>query len=238
LENTVIKAVVFDFDGTLTELTRDFALLNEEVLSVLRRYVPEEALLQLQGLNILELIYELERRLGRRGADLRQEAMERLTFLELESAAGKDVFQYTRHTIEALRTRGLKIGIITRTSGLVVKRVFPDVEELVDAVLPREHSILLKPHPAHVRDMARALFFQPSDLLVVGDHPTDIMAGRAAGAPTAGVLSGKTSRAALEAVNADYVLADIRGVPGLLEAGKDSGCPSPTQGTIRQEDTP
>lgn len=56
----------------------------------------------------------------------------------------------------------------------------------------------------------------PSRVLVVGDTPRDVEAGRAAGAVTVGVATGKYTVPQLEAAGADYVLPTLESpLPGI-----------------------
>ncbi len=63
----------------------------------------------------------------------------------------------------------------------------------------------------------------PARVLVVGDTPRDVEAGRAAGAVTVGVATGKYTILQLEAAGADFVLPTLEsplpGIDGLLLAG-------------------
>ncbi|MFO7544617.1 MAG: HAD family hydrolase [Trueperaceae bacterium] len=63
----------------------------------------------------------------------------------------------------------------------------------------------------------------PARMLVVGDTPRDVEAGRAAGAVTVGVATGKYTVEQLEAAGADFVLATLEsplpGIEGLLAQG-------------------
>jgi phosphoglycolate phosphatase len=208
----MINAVIFDFDGTLTELTLDFSHLRAEVVAIARKYVAEETIRMLDGFYVIEMIYELERTLGSQGGPFGEEAFARLTSLELESAADKSVFPFTREVLGTLNQRGVKTGIVTRSCHEVLDLVFPDAPLYVDAVLAREDTRYPKPHPEHVREASRALGVPVEELLMVGDHPTDVISGREAGAQTAGVLSGRTTREAFQIVGALHIIDDIRGV--------------------------
>lgn len=63
----------------------------------------------------------------------------------------------------------------------------------------------------------------PARVLVVGDTPRDVEAGRAAGAVTVGVATGKYTVPQLEAAGADYVLPTLEfplpGIAGLMPSG-------------------
>jgi phosphoglycolate phosphatase len=208
----MLKAIIFDFDGTLTELTLNFPLLRSEVEAIAMRYTAPATIETLDGYYIIEMIYELERRIGSRGEVFVKEAFDKLRSLEVESAVGKDVYPYTRLVLGSLRAKGVRTGIITRTCIEVVRQVFPDVDEYVEAVVTRDDMRLVKPHPAQVEEVMRILHVTPGEAMLVGDHPTDVSAGKAAGLITAGVLAGRTTREALEAEGATYILTDIRDI--------------------------
>lgn len=223
----MIEASLFDFDGTLTELTLDFSGMRAEVEKILLKHVPEPVVRTFDDLYILEMIYALEDRLGPAGPRLRKETFDRLREIEVEGAGGKSVYPYTRGVLRALRERGLRIGVVTRNCRAAIDRVFPDIEAYVDAVAAREDVPVVKPHPGHITaalglldhlDPSSALVLDPSSTLVVGDHPTDIMAGRAAGALTAGVLTGRTEKAGFLEAGATFVIGDIRDVPALVDS--------------------
>ena len=52
----MIKGVIFDFDGTLTELTIDFPLVRGEIEKVARRYMGDDEIKAQEGQYILEMI--------------------------------------------------------------------------------------------------------------------------------------------------------------------------------------
>lgn len=213
----MFRAVIFDFDGTLIELTLDFSDLRSHVEGLALTYVSEDFIRGLDGLYMLEMIDEVERKLGTPGAAFRQEAYAILRELEVEAARGKAVYPYTREVLKVLRDRGVKIGIMTRNCAPAVRCVFPDLDAYVDAMVTREDVRPVKPHPAHVLAVLGLLgSIDPVEALLVGDHPTDILAGIAAGASTVGVLTGRTEEADLEKAGAAFIVRDIRHVPALI----------------------
>jgi phosphoglycolate phosphatase len=74
----------------------------------------------------------------------------------------------------------------------------------------------LKPHPAPVLASARLLGLPASACLMVGDSVVDILAGRRAGAQTAGVLCGFGTRTALERAGADAILENTKDLASVL----------------------
>ena len=212
----MIKGVVFDFDGTLTELTLDFQVIKAEIVKIARRYVSEETIKALEDHFILEMIYEIEDSLGEKGPEFRREAFECLRALEVEASMGKQVYPYTREVLAAIRKKGIKIGVITRSCLDALTSVFPDIMDYVEGIVTREHLREVKPHPGQVYAVSKLLSILPEEGMLAGDHPTDVAAGNAAGMITVGLLTGRTTKREFETVTPTYILEDIRGIPGLL----------------------
>jgi phosphoglycolate phosphatase len=212
----MIRGVIFDFDGTLTELTLNFDYLKTEIVNIARKYITEEEIKAFEGYFIIEMIYEIEKKPGKGDTNFRHEAFERLRVLELEAAEGKDVYPYTRGVLQHLRGKGIKVGIITRSCLGALKRVFPDMDTYVDGIVAREDIQYVKPDPSHVVEALRVLNILPEEALLVGDHPTDIMAGKALVMQTVGVLTGRTNKEDFQNAEATHILQDIRGIPDLL----------------------
>ncbi|HUJ70244.1 MAG TPA: HAD family hydrolase [Syntrophorhabdales bacterium] len=213
----MIRAAIFDFDGTLIELTLDFSDLRRHVERLALTYVPQAFIRGLDSLYMLEMIDEVEKKLGAPGADFRHEAYTILRGLEVRAAQGKAVYSYTREVLAVLRGKGVKIGVMTRNCAQAVRTVFPDMDAYVDAMVTREDVRPVKPHPAHVSAVLELLGgVDPVEAILVGDHPTDIFAGIAAGTTTVGVLTGRTERADFEKAGAAFVVRDIRDVPALI----------------------
>lgn len=227
----MIEAVVFDFDGTLTELRLNFQHLRIEILKVLARYLPAEKLNKKTSPFIIETIYELSQECEPGNAKaLIRDGFHRLVELECEAARGKDVFPFTRDVLGWLKKRDIKIGITTRNCMDALVLVFNDLPEYIDAVITRDDTRLVKPHPAQIERALTRLRVTPEKALMVGDHPTDIIAGKACGARTLGVLTGTTMKEAFEQAGADYVAPDIRSLPAIVSqlSGISAGNPDQT----------
>ncbi|MDX9990630.1 MAG: HAD family hydrolase [Anaerolineales bacterium] len=79
----------------------------------------------------------------------------------------------------------------------------PFFQEIVTAVTV-ERS---KPFPDPILYAAQKMGVQPAECLMIGDTPVDILAGRAAGAQTVGVLCGFGEEDELRQLGADLILA-------------------------------
>ncbi len=109
----------------------------------------------------------------------------------------------TAEALRALTGKGYRLGIVTtrsRRDAEAYLRQFA-LDGLFGAVVTRDDVRRLKPHPAPVREAARALGLEPAQCIVVGDTGVDVRAATAAGALAVGVLCGFGLRNDLEEAN-------------------------------------
>lgn len=205
------SAIVFDFDGTLAALNIDFAAMRTGVRELIARYpIATDGIVQL---HILEMIQEATQRIMRvdpRGAAaFSQSAYALIAGIEMDAASRGALFPRTEELLLELARRKIGIGVVTRNCRAAVLRTFPAIDRYCQAVLTRDDTDLIKPHPAHLRTALRALGASPREAAMVGDHPLDMQLGRDAGASPIGVLTGHATREALAAAGADLILPDI-----------------------------
>jgi phosphoglycolate phosphatase len=120
-------------------------------------------------------------------------------------------------TLKKLRGWGIKVGIVTRNCDQAVRKVFPNIDVLCDVFVSRNSVRKVKPHPDHLTYVVESLKVSGDKAWMVGDHPTDIQAGRQAGMKTIGVLTGRTKREGFEMAGADYILENVTEISRLLE---------------------
>ncbi|WP_461208967.1 HAD family hydrolase [Desulfocurvus sp. DL9XJH121] len=218
------RAVVFDFDGTLAELTIDFQHMKRELLAEARRAdstVPPPG-----NMPALEWMDREERRLARRDPDAARDFALRLGAVvrrvETEAAARGRLFPFARPLLASLAEAGVRTAIITRNCSEAVGAVFPDAARAAGVVLSRDDVGRVKPDPEHLMRALDVLGVAPEQALMVGDHVMDIETGRRAGADAAGVLTGSSSRdeflaagACRVADDAQALLRDVFGAPAV-----------------------
>jgi hydrogenase expression/formation protein HypE len=201
----VVRAVLFDFDGTLTRPgSLDFAAI--------RRAVGCPA-----GQPILEFIESLD------DEEARRRAFRALDDMELEAARRSVPNDAAEQTVRALAARGLPSGILSRNSRSSVREAlgrFPTLRERDFAVIVcREDVRRQKPHPDGVHWAAARLGCDAADLVVVGDFVFDIDAGRRAGSHTV-LLANGTPPASLS-VTPDAVIDRLSELPAAIDALMD-----------------
>jgi phosphoglycolate phosphatase len=118
-----------------------------------------------------------------------------------------------------LRAMDLKLGVATNDSARAAHAHLAahDILGLFDFVAGADSGHGAKPEPGMLRAFARQMGLAPARVAMVGDSRHDLLAGRAAGMVTVGVLTGVAETADLADL-ADVVLADISHLPGWIAA--------------------
>jgi len=200
-----IRAMVFDFDGTLAATNIDFALMRAEVLAVAERWDLRERvdsnryILEIVD-QVIELLPDDEAR-GRFHAD----AEAAMQDVELIASQAAEPFPGVPEALQSLLDAGLRVGVITRNCRVGVAAVMERHPIPHEVLLTRDDVDFVKPHPSHLHLALDALDVPPDCTLMVGDHITDIETGHSAGAHAVGVLTANTTREQFEECGADFV---------------------------------
>jgi phosphoglycolate phosphatase len=214
-----VRAVIFDFDGTLAVLNIDFSFMREKVFDLMRHYGVEGNMIEERY--VLEIIDEVTQQLGKKDASkaetFYQEAHRILHGIEMEAAGKGKLLPGVEGALTFLRRKGVSVGIVTRNCEEAVRKVFPGIDHYCDVFIARNSIKKVKPHPEHLTTTLNRLKVRGEESLMVGDHPIDIHAGKRVGMKTVGVLTGRMKREDFEKAGADYILKDAPEVCGLLE---------------------
>ena len=196
-----IRGVLFDFDGTLTEPgSLDFALVRD-------------ALRCPDGKPVLEFIESLPSK------EAKAQAHEVLDRFELEAAQGSFPNHGAESLVILLRSRGIKLGIITRNSRRSILRALENFTRIgasdFDILLSRDDLPAPKPSPESVLAAADHMGLRADQILVVGDFVFDVAAGRDAGAHTVFLTNRKPLAAC--PVEPEYTIERLGELVGILE---------------------
>jgi phosphoglycolate phosphatase len=202
-----LRAVLFDFDGTLID---GYAGITASVNHVRAGYglppLPEE---------------KVRRHVGRGALYLLQHTVP-------EGDAEKDIASYRDHHPSVLRSgtrllpgarealgeakrSGLLVGICSNKP-VAFTRELLDYLELagsVDVVLGPEDVARPKPAPDMLREALARLGVSPGEALYVGDMTVDVETGQGAGVAVWVVPTGSHGRETLRAAKPDLLLRDI-----------------------------
>jgi pyrophosphatase PpaX len=212
---TGIRAVLYDFDGTLADSTE---LIMRCYRHTMRTHLgsapPDDVWLSGFGMTLESQM----RRFGRDPAEV--EAMLD-TYREYQNTLHDDLlrpFPGAAEIVAELERRGYGLAIVTSKHRRATLRGMElcGLVSHFDVIITPEDVAEPKPHPEPVLMALERLGVAPHQALFVGDSPHDVAAGRAAGTRTAAVLWGPFPRQALEDAGPDAFLHTQRDVLRLL----------------------
>ena len=120
-------------------------------------------------------------------------------------------------TLERLGSR-FPLGIATSRDRWSTEAILEEeaLNRFFQCVATARTTLRAKPHPQPIIWAATQLGVRPQSLLMIGDTTVDIRSGRAAGAQTAGVLSGFGEKQELADAGANIVLERTLDIADLL----------------------
>jgi len=210
-----IRAVLYDFDGTLADSTELIMRCYRHTMSThLGAAPPDEEWLSGFGMT-------LETQIARfaRSAAETEAMLDTYRVYQREHHDRMLVpFPGTLETVEALQRRGARLAIVTskhRTGALRGMDLCGIVDHFPVVVTP-EDVARPKPDPEPVLFALEKLGVRAEEAVFVGDSPHDMAAGKAAGTKVAAALWGPFPRAALERERPDWMLTAPGDVLGLV----------------------
>lgn len=204
----MIKAVLFDLDGTFADTAPDLArAVNMMRASRGLPLVPAEATRPVTSTGARGLL--------RVGFGMTPEhpdyAAMRAEFLDLYAAnlcVETQLFPGMLELLEGIEARGIKWGIVTNKAERFAK---PLIELLAlgqrcACVVGGDTAGHTKPHPAPLLAAATLIDVEPREAVYVGDDQRDVEAGRAAGMQTVAVRYGYLNGGVPDTWGADCVV--------------------------------
>jgi pyrophosphatase PpaX len=212
----LLKAALFDFDGTLVDTTEMIhRSMRHATSSVLGRDdIPRESLLANVGQPLprqMELI-DAEK------AELLLEAYHR--HHEENHDALVQEFPGVEGSLSRLCSSGTKVAVVTskrRVSVEMALKNFPELRNVVDRFVTMEDTTEHKPHPEPLLRGLELLGGVPKEeAAYVGDSPFDVEAAKAAGLTSVAVSWGAFSEDRLRGAEPDHLVPDIEAAVNVL----------------------
>lgn len=213
----MIKAIIFDLDGTLLDTSRDIHKVLNETLS--RFNLPEitvEKTMQYVGNGARKLI---ERAVGENRKDLWEDVYKdySVAFANCDNKLTK-LYDGEREALEAFTAAGIKLAIITNKPKAATEHVFN--EYLANfgfcKVLCQTEQFPLKPNPASTLHVLESFKVKKDECIFVGDGDTDVNCAANAGIKCVSALWGYRSKNQLEAAGASHFAENFANLEKLV----------------------
>lgn len=202
----MIKAILFDFDGTLVDSAPGIVKTMEETFIRLSVEVPsDEAMRATIGLPLRDAL-QLVGKLNDEDAD-KATALYRELFSIYEVGYIK-VFPKVADTLDELHKEGMRMAIVTSRDRKSMELVAGkrNLTSYFETQVTGADGIKAKPAPDMVLALLEKMHLEADEALVVGDTTFDIEMGNSAGCRTVAVSYGNHTREKLQSVNPSFII--------------------------------
>lgn len=188
----MIKAVIFDVDGTLIDSVDGHARAWQRIFARHGHQIPfEQVRHQIgKGGDQLMPVFLSEEEVARSGETIEQERSE---LFKREYLPDVRPFPETRELFERIRADGRRIVLASssKKEELETYKTLARIDDLIDDATTSDDAEKSKPHPDIFQAaLGRLDDTRPDQVIVVGDTPYDAEAAKKAGLRTIGVLCG------------------------------------------------
>lgn len=206
----MIKACIFDLDGTLTDTLESLAYSVQLTLEEMGlQKITKEQCKSFVGNGARRL---MELSLQAAGADPCERLEEGMRIygriFDANCTYHVTPYEGIPEMLKALKDKGIQLAVLSnkpdRQTVKVVKAIFG--EELFDYAQGQKEGIRRKPEPDGVWYLMEQMHVSKEECLYIGDSEVDAATGRNAGLKTIGVLWGFRDRKTLETAGADDLI--------------------------------
>jgi pyrophosphatase PpaX len=214
--NRKLRAVLFDFDGTLAPTLPLWIGAYQGALKQYGQTLTEAEVLRHCFFRDWS---EIAAALNLGSAAVFQQRVDSGLQLAFQEAV---LFPFARTLIEQVRAQGLQTALVTSSPRNIVGGALTrlDLHSLFDFTICGDEVQSYKPHPEPISTTLAALNCDAADAIMIGDSHADILAGKAAGTRTALYLPDDHDRFhdtdRLRATEPDHMFSDLAELPRLL----------------------
>lgn len=219
----MIKAVIFDLDGTLKEFNLDTKACRTKIINLLTQLGFPRSLFSLNesAFDMLKKVKKSPITEDRKNqfTKIKDMIFSVVEEFELEAARTAKIFEDIPETLKALRDMKLKIALCTISSEKTTKYILNrfHLKQFFDAVITRESVFEVKPHPTHLEAALDALKVRSQEAVLVGDSVKDIECAVQLNVLAVGVTTGLSSLEDLTRSGAHYIASSVTDIPILVE---------------------
>ncbi|MEM4735977.1 MAG: HAD family hydrolase [Candidatus Thorarchaeota archaeon] len=221
----MLRAVVFDLDGTISVLTLPLEKMRQETKAhLVRRGLPPSILDPADG--ITSSLVKAKSYFLSVGASAEEwariscEINEMLDGYERSAASEATLIDGSLEAVDRIRGLGLKTAILTNSGRNAVRIIMQRIplHRHFDLICTRTESPSPKPFPGGILDVLSRLRVHPAEAIYVGDARIDAAAASRAGVTFWGVSTGETSSDTLVSCGAARVFRSLSEVADAVEA--------------------
>ena len=213
------KVIIFDFDGTLCDTRRNIIVAFRATMERLGLEMRDEATCGATiGLTLRDGFKSMYPTLDDVAIDNCVDTYRQI-FAERREELMPELFPGVKATLEELHRRGHRMTIASSrlTDSLLLFMRHHNIDHYFKYVVGSDSVTNHKPHPEPALKTLAELKIEPSEAIMVGDMPVDIMMAHNAGIRAIGVSFGNATHEELKEAKADWIVDDITSLLDIIK---------------------
>lgn len=213
----MIRAVIFDMDGTLIDSQPIWYRVSTEFFQRNHFPVTMDEMVMLTGSPVGKLVDYVLQRYGQKEKTASQLTAELMEYAVSEILAAKPLMPNVKEVLVNLKQQGIKIAVASASPRNMLQGIVDScgIAEYFDYLASTEELDYNKPHPAVYLHAAKQLGVAVNECFAVEDSVLGMISGKAANMKTV-VIPAKAEWDDPRWSLADYKLATIAELPSLL----------------------
>ncbi|MHA2425464.1 MAG: HAD family hydrolase [Candidatus Thorarchaeota archaeon] len=215
----MLKALVFDMDGTITRLTLPLEAMRRDTKKYyISKRLPPELIEPADGISSTTgkaRDYFLNNGIAPEEWDIMETEMDKiLNQHEGFAAATATPIDGSLEIVSTLREAGFKLAILTNNGRPALNKIMKQIplQDNFDFIVTRHESPKPKPFPDGLLEVTSKLGLDPSEVVYIGDALIDATAAGRAGIEFWGISTGETPADILYDAGASKVFSSLDGV--------------------------
>ncbi len=205
----MIKAVIFDLDGTLLDTIEDIANTCNQLLE--KRGYPSLPIKDYKiyvGKGVKNLLIKLIEVLKMPEQLLDELMSDYYEIYPIESTKTTKIYPGISEMLETMKKMDIKINVLSNKPHEQVIDLMPKYfsENTFDIIYGKHEGVKAKPDPTLLKKMMKELKVKKSEVLYVGDTKTDMETALNASVASVGVLWGFREETELVQSRASYII--------------------------------
>ena len=179
-----LKAVLFDFDGTIVDLNFKYAESRIAIKKVLKELGFDESVFALNDTaqTILEKVKKqiVEKSMDTKLSEIKDKILSIIDEFEIEAVNASELLEETKSILNFLSEKGIKKGLVTNSGKKAIQLALikHGLEHDFDVIVTRDEVDRLKPYGDGIRLALRIINVAIENAIYVGDSINDVFAAK------------------------------------------------------------
>ena len=209
----MIKAVLFDVDGTLVSLDVVVEAINHTCRDWnLRELTKGEIYEKVIGLPLKDSLKEFFPFTKQQAIQFSEDYHENYKKYHVAH-----LLPNAKQVLQTLKDKKIKVGIVTTKSKATGLKTIKDLNIPHDVLITQDDVKKVKPHPEPINKALEKLKVQPAEAMMVGDHLYDIESANKAGCISIAIDTGARTKEQLMKSKPNYLIHELKEILEIIK---------------------